>query len=943
MVTNTFPYQSVELGQVTQLDTGVLLSIEQQSVVDHRGSFVQVIACAGSGKTESISRRVAALINEGNEPESIIAFTFTDKAAMELKDRIYKRVGELEGEEFLGRLGPMFVGTIHAYCFKMLQDFIPKYGNYDVLDEHRHSALVSRRRYELNLKVLHRQHWKSIELFLKAVDVIGNELISDEDLDGSDIGACYKAYRDMLERYRLLTFGMIIAKAVEALEESPAIYQRVAGKLRHLIVDEYQDINPAQEKLIELLARPPVQLCVVGDDDQAIYQWRGSDIGNILRFTDRYKSVKTIKLETNRRSRPLIVDAANAFAQTISGRIPKKMNSTRDKGLSEVVPWLAETPETEAVIIANHIQSLHEQGWRFQDIAVLFRSVRTSAPPLVEALNDLDIPFNCGGRTGLFAHPEVNYFGELFAWMAGFSWQDERFGNSRDADINNVVINLANSFGLNKNDRDGLKQYFEDWKSWHTKGNRRVSLVGDFYKHLKILGIESIDPNKLKGSSRLGTFARFSKILADYEHVTLRSRWVANEDGSRTFRSGKDRGKDFWAGLANFLVHYAKESYEDFEGEEIHNLDAVSILTVHQAKGLEWPILFLPALSKQRFPSSMSGRRQEWSLAEEIFDDNKRSRYEGGDADERRLFYVALTRARDTAYVSTFKRITKSVGISPYLNELATFIDSEDIPGLESLPCPEPPNKHQQPIQMPMELGYSDLADYEDCGYSYRLGRVFGFERELASELGYGHAAHHVLRHIAEHAVDTGKIPSKDDIEEIIDRELFVPYANEASFANMTRSIRRLVKRYVDDWSSDLMRIWATERPFEIHFNGGILAGRADIILDKENDKEDHLSIVDYKTATDEHRDERYARQLTIYAAAGRQEGLQVDSCFIHELKSSDRKSVDASKKNTDASVEWASKRFEEIASGNYPEKPEERQCGKCDFKLVCRHNIAKD
>ena len=148
------------------------LSTSQQAVVDHRGSPLQVIACAGSGKTESISRRVASLIVEGNPPESIVAFTFTEKAAAELKERIYKRVEEAKGTDFLGRLGPMFVGTVHAYCFRILQDHVPKYGNYDVLDEHRHSALISRWRYELDLAKLHQKVWKSIEIFLRAADVI---------------------------------------------------------------------------------------------------------------------------------------------------------------------------------------------------------------------------------------------------------------------------------------------------------------------------------------------------------------------------------------------------------------------------------------------------------------------------------------------------------------------------------------------------------------------------------------------------------------------------------------------------------------------------------------------------------------------------------------------------------------------------------------------------
>ncbi|HJN13207.1 MAG TPA: UvrD-helicase domain-containing protein [Pirellulaceae bacterium] len=242
-----------QVGQNTKAPNEILLSTEQQQIVDHRAGHLQVIACAGSGKTESISRRVASLIGEGESPESIVAFTFTEKAATELKDRIYQRVETVKGSDFLGRLGPMFVGTIHSYCFRVLQDYVPKYGNYDVLDEHRHAALISRRRRELKLDNMHAQHWKSIDRFLRAADVIGNELIPIEALDGTEIGECYAVYRDMLERYRFLTFGMIIAETVEVLESDPTIFARVHDGLQHLIVDEYQDINPAQERLIELL------------------------------------------------------------------------------------------------------------------------------------------------------------------------------------------------------------------------------------------------------------------------------------------------------------------------------------------------------------------------------------------------------------------------------------------------------------------------------------------------------------------------------------------------------------------------------------------------------------------------------------------------------------------------------------------------------------------
>ncbi len=914
-----------------QCDLPIALSDEQVAIVTDRGKRLQVIACAGSGKTRSIAARVADLIHEGETPESIVAFTFTEKAAAELKERIYQYVQLVKGEGFLGRLGPMFVGTIHGYCFRLLQDHVPKFGNYDVLDEHRHAALVSRRRHELGLGALAHKHWESIDLFLRAVDVIGNELIANDQLCGRPIEDCYQSYRDMLERYRFLTFGQIIAQAVDVLQSQPSIYERVRAPLRHLIVDEYQDINPAQEKLVELLAADPVRLCVVGDDDQAIYQWRGSDVGNIVQFTQRYTDVSQQKLVDNYRSRPDIVAVSNTFAQTIPNRLAKVMLAKRPAGPAEVVPWCAETAEDEAEVIAKHITKLHAEGWAYRDVAVLFRSVRTSAPPLVAALEAEGIPFNCGGRTGLFVHPEINNFGELFAWVADFSWT--------------VVDGLAAEFSIPDGERAELKEYFEDWKAWHAQGHRRVNLVGDFYKHLDVLGVDSIDPDTPEGSARLGAYARFSKILADYEHVTLRSRWVTNENGDRVFRSGRDRGKPFWQGLANYMLHYAKESYEDFEGEQVHDLDAVSILTVHQAKGLEWPILFLPALTNRRFPSSMSGRSQQWPLPEAAFPQEKQARYEGSDADERRLFYVALTRAREIVYASAFKRITRRVGASPYLKEVAAAVGCrpDAIPERSDLPMPAAPASAAGAEVPPLELGYSDLADYEDCGYIYRLSRVFGFERELVQELGYGRAVHHVLRHMAEHARETGQPPTSKEIEGILQRELYVPFANEATFSNMAKNVEFLTKKYATDWEGDLHRVWATERPFEIHFTGGILAGRADVILDEEDGKVNHLAIVDYKTTADTDRDARYEMQLQVYAAAGRQEGLDVDACYLHELKSSNRKVVSSTQGDTDKATSWAAARVAEIRSGVYPAKAEQSKCEGCDYKLVCRHSQAAD
>jgi DNA helicase-2/ATP-dependent DNA helicase PcrA len=237
---------------------GVVLSEAQERVIAHRGSHLQVIACAGAGKTESISRRMAGLIAEEVPPASIVAFTFTEKAAGELKERVVQRVAERMGHSFLDRLGPMYVGTIHSYCYRLLQTQVPKYGNYDVLDENRHAGLLSREAKRLGLTKLAPRHWEAIREFMTAADIVANELIDPDDLEG-DIAKCYRGYLEMLERYHFLTLGRLIALAVEELGRID-VFTRVHSQLRYLFVDEYQDVNPAQERLIDILATPPVEL-----------------------------------------------------------------------------------------------------------------------------------------------------------------------------------------------------------------------------------------------------------------------------------------------------------------------------------------------------------------------------------------------------------------------------------------------------------------------------------------------------------------------------------------------------------------------------------------------------------------------------------------------------------------------------------------------------------
>jgi DNA helicase-2/ATP-dependent DNA helicase PcrA len=910
---------------------GFVLSPEQEKVVHHRGGHLQVIACAGAGKTEAISRRVAALILEGAEPSQIIAFTFTERAAESLKARITRRVAEAKGPAFLDRLGPMFVGTIHAYCLRMLQDHVPEFGNYDILDENRLAGLLSREHKRLELSKIGNQHWRPIFDFLRNADVVENELIDGDSMKGTPFGDCYLAFKHTLYRYHFLTYGLLISAAVKALAR-PEVASRVRKNLRYLIVDEYQDINPAQEKLIVLLAQPPVELCVVADDDQSIYQWRGSDVSNMLDFRKRYSPATTLTLSVNRRCRPKIIASANSFALSISPRLEKKMESHRQPGGPEVHGWAAETDEAEAVTIAETIERLRGQGFRYKDIAILYRSVRTASPPLIEEFKHRNIPFRCAGRTGLFLQPEASALGKLYAFLSGNEWKNERYGESQSVDINDVDHEFAAAFNGGETIPD-LRPYLQDWQAMVKDNTAQVNLVRDYYRLLRLVGVHTLDLDAPADSARMGTLARFSEILADFEHVTRRARYV-DEQGQQVFRGGQDRGIYFYQRLYNYLQYYALDAYEDFEGEDTFDLDAVDILTVHQSKGLEWPVVFLPSLVEGRFPSRYAGQSQDWLLPDSVFPPAIRRRYEGSETEERRLFYVALTRAKDAVYLSRFRRKTNKFKPSPFLLEIA----GGDPDLATELPLPPTFTPSAESGDELPTVSFSELASYEGCPLKYRFSSSLGFQPQLVAELGYGRAIHHILRHVAEITKAKQALPTVEDVEKIFTKEFYLPFANNAAFHNLLERARSLVGKYLSDYSGELLRVWETERPFELHLEKGTVNGRADVILDREGGVIGNLGIVDYKTANDPKTDDVFAFQLAIYAAAGKGEGLDVKAAYLHALKESVRKNVPVDNVAINVARKRADTLIEGIVAGEFPPRPEASKCRACDMRAICKH-----
>jgi DNA helicase-2/ATP-dependent DNA helicase PcrA len=636
-----------------------------------------------------------------------------------------------------------------------------------------------------------------------------------------------------------------------------------------------------------------------------------------------------------------IVHRADGFAQSILVRIAKLMKPTRLHDGPAIMPFRTEYADDEAAAVADSVLALHDEGVPFRDIAVLFRSVRSSTKPFIDAFRARSIPLTCGGRSGLFLQPEVQAAVKAHLWLGGTGWYDPELGGEVELTPEGVAEELKQAFRSTQ-PVDEIAGLLEDWASYIKKSKVSANLIDDLYRLFEFLGVNEWNPDDAETLPRMGALARLSTILADFEHVTRRGRYEVNEAGEREFKGGSDRGPEYYQRLAGYLRYYAQEAYEEFEGEDGTGVDAVQFMTVHGAKGLEWPVVFLPALQDRRFPASRAGRVAKWTLPDDVLAPEIKERYAGGEEEERRLFYVAMTRARDALYVSHFERTERMS------SKRSRFVDTIYPLQLPAWAGPELPpeiaSRAAAAPSKPVSISLTELIRYEDCGYRFRLQRSIGFESQLVSELGFGRAIHHVLRRVAEEARERKRIPDLNRVNEILDAELYFPFANRSSEPLMKQKARNLVTRYLSNHRDDFERIWATERPFELHLPQGFLSGRADVILDREGGRPDSLAIVDYKSGTDSASDENFRFQLQVYAAAARAEGLDVRGAYLHDLsaKQAPRQPIGISAADCSSAIEKVTGLFGGLARRDFAAKPDTGKCERCEFQRICRKSATR-
>ncbi len=902
----------------------------QRAAIEHVRGNLQIIACAGSGKTEILAQRVARLLSPGCEPalhpRNVVAFTFTEKAAAELKDRITARCREAFGD--VVGLAEMYVGTIHGFCLEILKGEVPKYLKYGVLNEIQQTLFVDRNSSKSGLTTSTDLGGTPLRRYIDTGNYVAAlSILREAEVDASALGGCsilegLEKYRRLSDEKAYLDYSAILEMALSALSSDRDLRERLASRIRHVIVDEYQDLNPVQEAIVGRLRRLGADLCAVGDDDQVLYQWRGSDVNNLLSFQRRYAPVTQLRLEENFRSSVGVVETARAFIEQNAERLPKRMKPAGAQVYEpgDLVALCFGDPDEEARYIAGTCGALlghaikedgSERGIAWSDMAILLRSVAKNAAPITRALEDAGVPYLVVGMNELFSTPEASAARDLFYFMADrleetgllASWEAANTGATRGQ--------IGAAIAVAARGRAEMKT-----------GDARYSVYSPqrvFFDFLENAGIreEAVPGGPGRAEVVFYNLGKFSQVISDFEAINFLS---APKEKYETF--------------ANFLQFRAEGAYpEGWQSNAYANPNAVRIMTVHQAKGMQWPVVFVPALLKNRFPSKKHGGRTVWHLLPKA-GVRGQARFEGSLEDERRLFYVAMTRSQKFLHLTWApvpgNRLyqTKSVFwddvlVSKYVKRWA-----QDYAGRRRLP-PAPRAGVSN-----VTLTFSDLKYFFECPYQFKLRVLYGFNAPIDEALGYGKSLHDALAEIHARAIRGERI-SRDQAPALVRTHLHSPYAYPALRAQLEAAATKVLSNYISANERDFRNIEFSEKSIQINLGDGVsVGGRIDLVRRTDTQK---VTIVDLKSTRRAQAEDVTEAQLHIYAL-GYQEltGRDADQVEVYNLDERKRKprAVDQH------FLRQVRLKVREAAAclrkGDLKPAPERAKCGACDYQRIC-------
>ena len=624
------------------------LNKEQQQAVQHTEGPLLILAGAGSGKTKVLTVRIAHLLAQGVNPYEILAITFTNKAAKEMKSRVEGLVGDVANR--------IWLSTFHSFCAKFLRfeldNFLGYNSNFTIYDTSDSQAVIKAALKALNLD----DKYYPVGAMIGAISDAKNKLLfaSDfrkqaRDFYQEKVADVYEYYERELRKNNALDFDDLLLVAVKLLQSNEAVLDKYSKRFRYVMIDEYQDTNHAQYLLAKLLASHWKNIAVVGDADQSIYAWRGADIQNILDFEKDYPNCTSIKLEQNYRSTKIILDAANAVIENNEGRPKKNLWTDKTEG-AKIQHFTAQSEHEEAAFIGDTIAKKHDiHGVPYGDMAILYRT-NAQSRVLEEALIKRALPYTMVGGTKFYDRKEIK---DVLAYLRVLYNPFDDLSLLRIINVPKRSIGATTVAKLQDYARANGTSLFMTLTQLHLvdtiKGKTKEKLE-EFGILIFTLVAEMEDKTVL---DILESILDRTGYLAQLEESTDPQDQARVENIGELLSVAKDFQDTNPTGtVEDFLEQVALvNDVDSFEQEE----SKVTLMTLHAAKGLEFPIVFLGGLEEGLFPHSRTLMNPE-----EI-------------EEERRLAYVGITRAEKELYISNATTRTVFGRTSSYLP--SRFID----------------------------------------------------------------------------------------------------------------------------------------------------------------------------------------------------------------------------------------------------------------------------
>lgn len=918
----------------------ISLNSDQIDAITSTEGPVLIIAGPGTGKTLTIvTRTLYILLTKKATLDQIVLTTFTEKAALELRDRVNQLAKKLE---YKNNLHQLKVGTIHSLCNNFIMkflDFTPLKKEYDVLDELTQMFFI----YQHFEEIVPKQNGKYFGIWNKKWETIKNlssyfnkiteemidpfQIINSEDPFLSSIAKSYQKYQQKLFERNKIDFAHL-QRIFYDLLCNEQIYLKIKQNIKYIMVDEYQDTNYIQEQIFLKLAQPENNICVVGDVDQALYRFRGATVRNILEFPKKFSNCKQIKLIINYRSHKNIIDRYNKFITSI--------NWNGYRYLKEIIPnpdgefpnypavfriW-GENEKDEAERLIKLLKFLKEnkiiQDW--SDVAILLKSVRPEhSSHYIEALKNNNIPYFAPRAKGFFESKEIKLLLACYAIILGF------YNNLNDFSHKKYLEKAIKILGETVNKHPPIKNYLqrkvkqiENLK----ESSLDLTLLDYFYQLLAYEPFSTFLKDK-NIAYNLSIFSKLISIFQDYYGITLIT--AKNKEYLKFY---------FFGSFFNFLIETGIDEYEDPDNPIPKGF--VQIMTIHQSKGLEFPVVIVGSLHKQFAVQKHVDR--------DLLPFSKRGAFETEkqmtEFDRLRHYYVAFSRAQNLLVLTTpeepqpwFAPIWEGLDQYPYIEK-------------EILKAQKFTSKPQFIPKKSYSL--SQVNVYEACPQQYLLYHQYGFQPSRSAQILFGSLVHHTIEDLHRTILD-GKNITISDIEDWFERNYKALVL--ARLRPLSKTAKELALKHVINYFNQnkdiLSRIKETEIDVSVEKEDYIITGKIDLLIGEDN----KLEILDFKTQSKPQPNDpiidRYYKQLCLYAYIIKERyGTPVEKMYIYWTSEEKRKDALMELKYSEEDVEEAGKYFDEVVQKIRTEdfkvkkQPDtEKVCKECDFRFYCSQN----